>query len=71
LSIREYPLFREGHSAVSKARDYLIIPFEKVELKEAMLGVKQRKQDRLRMVERRVSRLSMKKQLQFWATSNL
>jgi len=39
LSIREYPLFREGHSTVSKARDYLIIPFEKVELKEAMLGL--------------------------------
>jgi DNA-binding NtrC family response regulator len=56
------------------ARDYLTIPFEKVELEEAMRGVKQGKQDRLRTncwVERRVSRLPMKKQVQFWATSNL
>jgi len=53
------------------ARDYLVMPFEKVELEGAMLGVKQRKQGRLRPVERRVSRLSMKKQIQFWATSNL
>jgi len=53
------------------AHDYLIIPFEKVELEGAMLGVKQRKQDRLRTVERTVSRLSIKKQIQFWASSNL
>lgn len=56
------------------ARDYLIIPYEKVELEGAMLRAKQRKphqRQRNCCVQRRVSRLSMKKQAQFWAASNL
>lgn len=53
------------------ARDYLIMPFEKVELEGAMLGVKQRRQDWLRAVEKRVTGLSLEKQIQFWSTSNL
>jgi DNA-binding NtrC family response regulator len=43
------------------ARDYLVFPFEKAELRGAMLGVK-----RNFWAERRVPRLSMKKQVQFW-----
>jgi DNA-binding NtrC family response regulator len=56
------------------ARDYLVIPFEKVELKRAMLRTKQRKHDQLLRycwVERQISRLSMNEQIEFWATSNL
>ena len=53
------------------ARDFLNIPFETAELEGAMLGVKQRKQDRLRVVEREISRLSMEKQIQFSVESNL
>jgi CheY-like chemotaxis protein len=56
------------------ARNYLVIPFEKVELTRAILGVRRRKQDRLpadRWVERRVSRLPMEKQIRFWVTSDL
>jgi DNA-binding NtrC family response regulator len=53
------------------ARDYLVIPFEKVELYGAMLRTKQRKQDQLLTyfwVERQISRLSI---AQFWVTSSL
>jgi DNA-binding NtrC family response regulator len=53
------------------ARDYLVIPFEKVELYGAMLRTKQRKQDQFLGVQRQIWRLSMKKQAQFWVTSNL
>lgn len=53
------------------ARDYLVLPFAKAELKGAMLRTKQRKQDQLLWVQRRISRLSMNEQIQFWATSNL
>ncbi len=56
------------------ARDYLVIPFEKVELNGAMFRSKKRKQgQRVKncWVQRKVSRLTMKEQVQFWATSNL
>jgi DNA-binding NtrC family response regulator len=56
------------------AVEYLVIPYEKVELDGAMLKAKQRKQHQLQRnccVQRRVSRLSMKKQAQFWAASSL
>jgi two-component system, chemotaxis family, chemotaxis protein CheY len=56
------------------ARDYLVIPYEKVELNSTMLRMKQRKQDQLLgycWVERQISCLSMKEQVEFWATSNL
>jgi CheY-like chemotaxis protein len=55
------------------ARDYLALPFEKGELNEAMLRVKQRKQSKLlsyRWVERQISPLYMKEQIEFWAASN-
>jgi two-component system, chemotaxis family, chemotaxis protein CheY len=56
------------------AREYLVIPYEKVELVGAMLKSKQRKQRQIQRncyAQRRVSRLSMKMQAQFWTASNL